>query len=193
LGEVDFVNIDTSNEVKLALNAGLRAVETDIPFTVADTLTVAAGTFAYTLNDNFRRPVDGMPSGYRVVMVYRRGTTNIFGVPEANIGEYGRVPFTAGLVASFSIQGATLWVSSDSPVGALLYVYGPGAGTSVSHGGSTLSGLPEVADRWAAVYWAAARLARSRERHDLSVDLLSQYLRIVSARTGQPGVGAVAQ
>jgi hypothetical protein len=195
LGYTDFEAIDTggTNEVVSQLNAGLRALETDIPFTVADTITVANKTFQYTLHSRLLRPPTGEMSDYKVVRISKNGR-QIYGLNEIPLSQFGMVPFVTSAVVSFAVQGDVLLLASDSPPGDLLYVYGDGTITPVSHGGSVLTGIPETVDRWAAVYYAASVLARARERLDIADQNAAEYAKIVLSRTGRlPTVGVPQQ
>lgn len=195
LGYTDFETIDTggTNEVVSVLNAALRALETDIPFSVIDTITIASNKFQYTLNANFVRPADGELSEYKILRISTKMGTNIWGLTEVPLSSFGMVPYATAPVIAFAVKGDQLLLNSDSPPGDKLYVYGPGTVTPVSHGGSVLTGVPETVDRWAAVHYAASVLARARERLAIADQEAAEYAKIVLSRTGRLPIAGVPQ
>lgn len=164
--------LDSSAEVREALNAGLRHIVKAIPFTVADTVTIASNTFLYSLNSNFA-PDKQVSMPIEIIAVNSKGTAT-YGVPIKKSAEFGMVPFAPGLIAGAAIQGQTLHIFPAAPAGDKLYVYGPGDITAITGAGSLLAPVPRR-HRWAAVYWAIMLLSQSRGESGLYQEAQQAY------------------
>lgn len=178
IGATSSFSLDTTADVKYALNDGLRRVSEDMPFTVIDTVTIAANTFLYTLNTNFK--TDGhhaMP--YRILAMSGDGKS-VFGVPIKDFVEFNVITAAVNPISAARVENQTLYIAPASPAGYKLYVHGPGDITPISHGGTSLSPVPKK-DRIAAVYWAVARIASWRGDRPLYDAAMIAYNQHVAA------------
>lgn len=187
LGHSTVAGLDTTTAsytyVRNAVNAGLRAVQEDMPFTVEDTITLALHTFRYTLNANLVRPDDGKPSGYRVEMVTASAVT---GLREATIDQFGAIVLVTPTI--FRVEGDKLIVNSWTPTGATLYVYGPGEITPITGNTSLITYPPETKKRWAAVYYAIATIAGERSDTQTQAEYAQKYYEITGKMPQLSGV-----
>jgi hypothetical protein len=186
LGEVNFTNIDTLEEVRSAVNAGLWAVSTQIGVVGYDTVTIVANTFFYALNDNYMEK--GLPHlPFKVKRITGDGTQVI------GISEIPSAQFFVGLgttigpgVAGYSISGNRFWICPAEAPGDKIYIEGPINATPHNSSTQVESVIPE-ADRWAVVYYAVSILARARPSPE-NIALADYYALLwdkhVAARAG---------
>lgn len=181
MGYDDFTSIDTgkatndNNPVLDALNAGLRQVSNDLPFTVKDSIKILADTWMYTLNTNFK------PDGHEKLkdrgFTARHRSKNqaqVVGLRWVEAPDIITVAYAPGVPYGFNVKGTSFWLFYPSPQGDTIFVEGPGDPTPVSHGGSALSPVPKK-DREAAVYWAIAILADARRDLNLAASYREKY------------------
>lgn len=173
--------LDTAMEMKDALNAGGRQVVIDWPYDAEDTVTIAVGTFRYTLNSNFMQ--DSLAWRRYVIFGINRKGDRIYNVPLRPVAEFDVVPGGPGSVAGAQIKNRTLFIFPAAPAGDKLYIYGPGDWIPVTGTGALLTAIPE--DRlWGAVYWAAALLLDNRG-DARAQEYRTKYAQHVTARRGQ--------
>lgn len=178
MGSTASFALDTTTNVKYALNDGLRRVAVDMPFVVIDTITIERNTFIYALNTNFMS--DGhkaMP--YRILAMSGDGKS-VFGVPIKPFEEFNVITAAVNPISAARVENQTLYIAPASPAGYKLYVHGAGDITPVSHGGTSLSPVPKK-DRIAAVYWAVVQIAAQRGDEALYTKVLSEYNQHVAA------------
>lgn len=171
MGYTDFTQIDTSNEVKRAVNAGLRKVAAEIPFAVRDTITLSAGTSVYDLNVNFMESGDdAFP--FKVWRVTADGDY-LYGLARKQVNEF-TIPLAYMDAVEYDLLDSSIIINPPTPTGDKIYVEGRGDCTPISHGGSSLNPIPK-ADRIAVVYWTVALLSRARERDGLAAFYENAY------------------
>lgn len=196
LGQNDFSQFDTTNEMRSAVNAGLRAVAVDIGVMGHDTVTVSsASTFLYTLNTNFmERGLAHLP--YKVFVI-TNNTKKIRGLPRVDHTLFGMTDLgTSGdiygpEIAGWDIAGDRFWIY-PAKVGDKIYIEGPIEATPHDTSLSIEAVIPE-SDRYAVVYYAVSLLARSRpsERYQALADFyFGLYQNHVANRREQPALEA---
>lgn len=188
LGQIEFApdgQFDTLNDMRGAVNAGLRAVATHIGIVGRETVTIVENTFYYDLTTNFiSKGLAILP--YKVFRITNDGT-QIIGLsylpPEqffVSVG--GEGPQNAG----YTISGTRLWICPAAPPRDKIYVEGPI--NAVPHDSSLAieATVPE-GDRWAVVYYAVSILARARPSAE-NIALADYYASLwdkhVAARAG---------
>jgi len=185
LGETDFSQYDTTNEVKSAINAGLRQVALDIPVIDTAVVSIAANTFYYALPSSFIQ--NGLPGAPFSIWRVSNDGSQISGVSIVDPKYFG---ITAGgtspdvygpFIAGAAIKKQYIWIYPAGPVTDKLHIYGPVDATPHSHGASLETTIPET-DRIAAVYWAVAILAESRREYALADRYMARYDRHVANR-----------
>jgi hypothetical protein len=175
--------LDTSAELIYALNAGGRQVAADLPFTVADTITIAPDVFVYALNTNFMH--GGHPQRpYDIFQITKKGD-GINGIPIRTATDFGVVINAPGQVFGARVEGQTLLIYPAAPAGSKLYVYGPGDWVPATVPTSLLTGMPNDR-RWGVVYWAAAIILENRV-DPRAQDYRDKYAAFVTARRGSVG------
>jgi hypothetical protein len=186
LGQNDFTQFDTTDEVRSAVNAGLRAVSVDIGIVGHDTVTIVANTFNYALQSNFMdKGLAHLP--YKVFRITGDGT-RIIGVSDLSSEQFSVSSAGTGQgfgpeVAGYSISGTRFWICPAAPPGDKLYIEGPINPTPHDSSTQVESVVPEC-DRWAVVYYAVELLARSRGNIALADKMQEKYMAHVAARQG---------
>jgi len=188
LGQIEWApdgSFDTLNDMRTAVNAGLRAVATHIGIVGRDTVTIVANTFFYELNSNYmEKGLAILP--YKVFRITNDGA-QIVGLSELPSEQFfvsvgGEGPQNAG----YTISGTRLWICPAAPPRDKIYIEGPI--NAVPHDSSTQleTTVPE-GDRWAVVYYAVSILARARPSAE-NIALADYYASLwdkhVAARAG---------
>ena len=158
-----------------AVNAGLRAVQKDCPFSVLDKIVLALNTYSYTLGDSLVMPKYGELSGYHVED-HQDG--KLYALRETqDIQE-----FSSNLVLTnptvFRVEGAQLIVNSFNAPGDTLYIYGPGEITPITGSGSLIKKPSEGKERWAVVYYATWLIAVGRGDANRIAEYSARYFDI---------------
>ena len=186
LGEVSFANIDTTDDMRMAVNAGLRAVATQIGVVGHDTVKIVANTFNYALQSNYmEKGLAILP--YKVFRITGDGT-RIIGVPEIPSERFfvGQEVTIGPGVAGYTISGDRLWICPAEAPGEKIYIEGPINATPHDSSTQVETVIPE-ADRWAVVYYAVSILARARPTAE-NIALADYYALLwdkhVAARAG---------
>jgi len=190
LGETSFAQYDTTDDIRTAVNAGLRAVSVDIGIVGYDTITISANTFSYALNDNFMEK--GLPFlPFRVFLMSNDGQkihglsqidSRLFGVTATGSSQEVYGPQVAG----YCISGNRLWIYPAAPPGGKIYLEGPIEATPFGVAGGLETVVPET-DRIAVVYYAAMLMATSRptvENNAIAQRYWELYSRHVENRRG---------
>ena len=189
LGNPTVASLDTTQAthtyLRNAVNAALRAVQRDMPFTVEDTIVLSLHQYRYTLNANLVRPRDGESSGYRVEH-WDSENARLTGLREMPLNEFGAVPVTG--IIGFRVEGSRLIVNSYRPTADTLFVYGRGEVTPITGAVKLISYPPETEDRWAVVYHAIATIAGERNDQTTQIEYAQKYYEVTGKMPIMPGV-----
>lgn len=174
LGEVNFNQYDTTDDIRSAVNAGRRAVANEIGVIGFDTVTIVADQYIYTLNTNFKPK--GLPSiPYRAKYISPDGKTirglKITSSEEFNTTDAGTAGDAAVTdVVGCDISGNRLWIYPSAQAGGKIYLEGPIDVCTFGHGGvyedDSANVIPH-SDRMAVVHYAVHVMAASRKEPEM--------------------------
>ncbi len=188
MGEVNFAQIDTTDEVRSAVNAGLRAVAMEIGITGRDTITLVSGTYFYSLQSNYM--ADGLPhKPLKVIRVSADGQS-AYEMREVEPGSYGFTSSQSALstigpeAAGYSFVGNRIWITPPHPGGDKIHIEGPISAVPHDTSLSIEATVPED-DRMAVVYFAISILAHARVKPQMAAFYYGLWQTHVATRRGQ--------
>lgn len=180
-----YFNIDTTYDLRVALNSGIRQVSVDIPWRVRDSVTITSGVAEYAMDPQFIESAD-FSYPFDVWRVTPDGRY-IYGLKRNSIAEF-TTPTGAGDAFEYAIMDSSIVLNPADPNAAKVHIEGRGQpATMITHSKILFAnvGIPRT-DRKAVVYWAVYVLASARQNWDLAARYLAIYNQFVARRTGRP-------
>jgi hypothetical protein len=151
----DFTNMDTTTDALQALNMAMRTVAVDIGFSVRDTFAITDGIYEYVLHHRFRPSLMEGDEVEEYFHVYYHSATRdrYYGVEHGSPEQVVEGSGSGVTYWRWNLEDSTLHITPAPPDFDSLIVVGLGRVSPVTHGGSSLSPIPE--DIRPAVCWCA--------------------------------------